>query len=139
MLNYQINILEEADGVTLTFPDIPEAITCGDSVEDAMSHAADAVLTAFMIYEKDRRVFPMPKTRTKGKTVFVPMVASLKIMLHNAMIEGGMRKVDLAKRTGWANSQVERILDPRYVSKIDLIETALAATGKAVTGKLVNL
>ncbi len=140
MLNYSVELLEESDGVSVFFPDIPEAITCGESVENARSHAVDALLTAFMIYEKERRAFPLPKAKIKaGENVRLPLSSSLKIFLHNAMIESGMRKVDLARATGWANTQVDRILDPRYASKVDLIETALEATGKSLSAKLVNL
>jgi antitoxin HicB len=140
MLEYPVKLDEAADGVTLTFPDVPEAVTDGEDRKQAMHHAVDALLTAVMIYEGDRRAFPLPaKVKAGTPTVRLPITASLKIFLHNAMVEQGMRKVDLMRATGWASPQVDRILDPRYASKVDLIETALAAAGKAVVGKAVRL
>jgi antitoxin HicB len=140
MLEYPVKLDEAADGVTLTFPDVPEAITDGRDREEALGHAVDALLTAVMIYEADRRAFPLPgKVKAGAPSVRLPITASLKVFLHNAMVEQGMRKIDLMRATGWASPQVDRILDPRYASKVDLIEAALAATGKTVVGRTVNL
>lgn len=138
MLLYPVNLIEDDGAFCVTFPDVPEAITEGATREEALKEAVDALLTAFMIYEDERRAFPLP-SKTQGDTVRLSVTASLKIFLHNAMIEKGWRKVDLARKMGWSNSQVERALDPRYATRIDSIESALASLGKAVKGDVVAL
>jgi predicted RNase H-like HicB family nuclease len=50
-------------GFVVTFRDIPEAITQGESVEDAMIHARDALETALDFYFDDRREVPAPSKR----------------------------------------------------------------------------
>ncbi|MEI9967329.1 MAG: type II toxin-antitoxin system HicB family antitoxin [Terracidiphilus sp.] len=46
-------------GFVVTFPDIPEAITQGDNVDDAMHHAADALESALDFYFEEGRRVPM--------------------------------------------------------------------------------
>ena len=38
--------LEENGGYTVSFRDIPEALTCGDNLDDAKEMAQDALITA---------------------------------------------------------------------------------------------
>ena len=40
-------------GFTVTFPDIPEAISQGEDVEDALLHGADALESALDFYIED--------------------------------------------------------------------------------------
>ncbi|MTD32634.1 type II toxin-antitoxin system HicB family antitoxin [Paludibacterium denitrificans] len=124
--------------MNVEFPDVPEALTYGADREEALQHATDALLTAFMIYQDDRKSFPVPASHGED-FIALPIMASLKVLLHNAMIEKGVRKVDLARMTGWANPQIERILDPRHQSKVNLIEEALRHLGKGIVGKTVDL
>ncbi len=138
MLIYPVTLTSEPEGVSVSFPDVPEALTYGADRTEALAQASDALLTALMIYQDERRAFPMP-SKARSDFVEVPVMAALKIFLHNAMIEKGMRKVDLARLTGWANPQVERALDPRYQSRVPLIEDALHKLGKTVIGHVIGI
>lgn len=53
---------DELGGYCVTFPDVPEAITQGDSLEDALMMGADALETAFEFYVEDGRPFPLPSS-----------------------------------------------------------------------------
>lgn len=139
MLIYPVTLQHESGSVTVRFPDHPSVYTYGDTPEEALLQAADALLTEFMICEGARRVFAMPSAADTGATVALPVMASLKIFLHNAMLEKGYRKADLARITGWGNAQVERALDPRYQSKVPLIEEALHLLGKRVVGECISV
>ncbi len=113
MLSYPAQFTPEGNGFVVTFPDIPEAITDGDSETEAMEYAADAIVTAFTEYIKRRRAIP-PASKARGKdmrTVLLPALEEAKIRLYEAMREAGVRKADLARRMGWQKSQVDRLLD----------------------------
>jgi antitoxin HicB len=132
MLSYPAQFTPEGNGFVVTFPDIPEAITDGDSETEAMEYAADAIVTAFTEYIKRRRAIP-PASKARGKdmrTVLLPALEEAKIRLYEAMREAGVRKADLARRMGWQKSQVDRLLDLRHRSRLDYIETALAKLHK---------
>jgi antitoxin HicB len=119
-------------GITVTFPDIAEAITCGYSEVEAMEYAVDAIITAFTEYIKRRRAIPRA-SKPRGKdmrTVFLPALEEAKIRLYEAMRQAGVRKSELARRMGLQKSQIDRLLDLRHRSRLDQIEAALAKLHK---------
>lgn len=61
----------ELGGYDVTFPDIPEAITCGDDRDHALAMAADTLESAMDFYVEDRRpvLIPSPaEGRPGGRT-----------------------------------------------------------------------
>jgi antitoxin HicB len=135
MTQYPVT-LERDDNQTIlvTFPDVPEAVTHGDNEADALAHARDALITALMIYVEDRRTAPRPSApRRRQKIVTLPLLVEAKVMLSDAMIERRIRKSDLARSLGVHMPQVDRLLNLRHSSKIEMIEVALRAVGKRLT------
>lgn len=132
MLSYPAQFTPEGRGFVVTFPNIPEAITDGDSEQEAMEYAEDAIITAFSEYIKRRRAIPRA-SKPRGKDVrmvFLPALTEAKIWLYEAMRQAGVRKADLARRLGWQKSQVDRLLDLRHRSRLDQIEAALGKLHK---------
>ena len=52
-----------------------------------------------------------------------------KAALYEAMREEGVGRAELARRLRWHLPQVARVLDLRHASKMEQVETALAALG----------
>jgi antitoxin HicB len=52
-----------------------------------------------------------------------------KAALYDAMGEQGVGRAELARRLRWHLAQVNRVLDFRHASKMEQVETALAALG----------
>jgi antitoxin HicB len=130
-MQYPVKILREADGCTVTFPDIPEAVTCGDTEEEALRHAVDALETALDFYFDHGRPVPMPSAPKRGqRLVDLPASISAKVLLFNELVEQKVRPADLAKRLSIPRQHVNRLLDPRHATKIDNIAAALKALGK---------
>ena len=135
MLAYPALFVPEGKGFVVTFPDIPEAITEGDSLDEAMEYAIDALETVLSEYINRRLEIPQSK-RTRGKNirfVCLPALAEAKIGLYRTMRVAGVRKAGLARRVGWQKSQVDRLLDLKHASRLDQIETALKALDKRLT------
>ncbi|MBB5508184.1 type II toxin-antitoxin system HicB family antitoxin [Paraburkholderia atlantica] len=121
----------EEGGFVVTFRDIPEAITQGDSLEEARSEGADALLTAMDFYFEDRRPVPLPSEARKGEElVALPASVSAKVLLLNEMIGQKVTPADLARRLGTSPQVVNRIVDIGHATKIDTIAEALEALGK---------
>jgi antitoxin HicB len=57
----------EEGGYVVTFRDVPEAITEGDTLEAAFAHAADALETALSFYIGDRLPLPAPSAPERGE------------------------------------------------------------------------
>lgn len=53
-----------------------------------------------------------------------------KVFLSNEMIRQGVRKAELARRLGVHMPQVDRLLNLRHSSKIEMVETALGLLGR---------
>lgn len=129
---YPAKFAPDADGgYTVTFRDVPEAITQGDDLDDAREAAADALLTAMDFYFEDSRQVPMPSKPTDGELlVELPMSAWTKVLLLNAMVEDRVRPTDLAKAMHVQRQEVNRILDLHHTTKIDTLVAAFRATGR---------
>jgi len=118
-------------GFVVKFIDLPEAITQGESVEDALLEASDCLEEA--IANRITMGLPIPYPSTIGNEQYaVPLRAQMaaKAALHVAIQEIGISKVDLAERLGCDEKEVRRLLDPHHSSKIPRIETALSAVHK---------
>ncbi|MBF0625907.1 MAG: type II toxin-antitoxin system HicB family antitoxin [Magnetococcales bacterium] len=122
---------EEAGGFVVTFRDLPEAITQGDSLEEALSEAADCLEEAFAGRIVHEEPFPTPSLPEQGDfMIAVPTQTALKAAIHQAVSVAGISKVELAKRLGVDEKEARRILDPKHRTRLPLMERALAAVGK---------
>jgi len=131
MLIYPVNLFHDDNGtVMVTFPDVPEAVTYGDTEGDARPHAVDALEVMFMAYMDDRKPIPLPSAPRGRATIALSCLTSAKIMLYNAMIEDGVTKSELTRRLKCHPPQVDRLLDLNHASRLDQLENALAALGR---------
>ena len=127
---YYANFDNADDGITVTFANIPEAITCGNNEEDAMLMAEDCLLTAVEIYFEQEWKFPLPTKPKKGeKAVYLPDSVYSKVLLHNAMIEKKISNAALARAMNSTPAEVQRIVNVHHKTKIDTIGKALNAIG----------
>jgi antitoxin HicB len=121
----------DGDGFCVSFRDIPEALTSGDTLEEARAMAGDALLTAMDFYFEDKRPVPAPSKAKRGEElVALPASVSAKVLLLNAMLEQKVTPSDLARRLGTSPQVVNRIVDIKHATKIDTIAEALEALGK---------
>jgi antitoxin HicB len=134
MLQFPANFeAAEEGGFVVTFPDIPEAITQGEDVEDAKLHAADALETALDFYFDAQRPVPVPSKPKRGQHLIeLPASLSAKVLLVNEMNAQKVRPAELARRLQVTPQEVTRLINPRHKSKIDGIALALKALGKTM-------
>jgi antitoxin HicB len=115
----------------VSFPDIPEALTSGDTIEQAREMAADALATAMEFYFEDGRPVPLPSKAKRGQhLVELPASVSAKVLLLNEMIAQGVTQAELARRLNTRKQEVQRIVNLDHATKIDTIEAAFRALGK---------
>jgi antitoxin HicB len=135
MLEYPAHLKADREGgYVVTFRDIPEAITQGEDLEDAVEHAQEALETAMQFYFDDRREVPVPSAAKRGERLIVlPASESLKVLLLNEMVKQGVRPAELAKRMRTSKQEVNRITTLRHATKVDRIADALHVLGKRLT------
>jgi antitoxin HicB len=126
----------EAGAFLVTFPDVPEAITQGNTLAEAQDNAQDALAAALEGYLEFGRAFPArvaldAATARAGEVyceVAVDPILAARNLLAVAMQAQGLTKVGLAARLGKDEKVVRRIIAGRNAS-LDLTLAALRAVG----------
>ena len=104
-MRYPVTLTPDGDQTVVTFPDVPGAITYGDTVEEALARAPDALLTVFDALIKDRRDIPAPSP-TKGPAIALPALESAKLALYDTLRTARVSKAELGRRLDWHPTQV---------------------------------
>ncbi len=118
-------------GLVVQFVDFPEAITQGETLQEALHEAADCLEEAVANRIALNLSLPVPSVIDEGShCVTLPVQMAAKAALYLAMKEVGVTNVELAERLGYDEKEVRRLLDPHHASKIPRIESALQAIGK---------
>lgn len=133
--SYPASFLRERNGkgFHVRFPDLPEALTGGEDLNDAFAQATDCLAEAIAgrIVRGDE--IPTPSKPKRGqRLVGVPLHMAPKLALYLVMRERGMRNTELAKRLGVSETVVRRMLDPKHDTKPERIQAALAALGMRI-------
>ena len=124
---------EETGGFVASIPDIPEALTGGKTVAEALGMAEDALSVAMTFYLEEDKDVPLPSRRKAGQYLVSPSaLMSLKVALREALKESGKRPADLARMMNLDFKGVSRVLDPNHATKLATLEAALGALGKRV-------
>lgn len=118
-------------GFVVTFRDIPEAITQGDTEVEALEMAADVLVSAMEFYFDDKRSVPLPSRARRGERLIdLPASVAAKVLLLNEMLAQQVTPAELARRLHTRPQDVNRIVTLAHATKIDTIAAAFRALGK---------
>ena len=131
---YPAHLERELDGrYTVTFPDLPDAITQGEDREDAIAMAADCLAETIGARIVERADIPAPSPLEAPQVrVVVPIHVAVKGALYLAMKQEDMSMSDLARVLKGQHLQVRRLLDPGRASSMKRIDQAFSALGRHV-------
>ena len=122
---------DEGGSFMVRFRDLPEAITSGRDIADAIEQAADCLQEALAGRLVRRDTIPKPSKQRPGeRRIPVAMYLAPKLALFTAMERSGINNSELARRLGVTELIVRRMLDPKHETKAGKIEAALRALGK---------
>ncbi|RKZ50748.1 MAG: type II toxin-antitoxin system HicB family antitoxin [Candidatus Parabeggiatoa sp. nov. 3] len=117
-------------GFVVTFVDLPEAITQGDDLADALHQAADCLEESIAGRISDNELIPQPSPASQAHyLVHLPAQTAVKATLYNAMRQSAMSQTELAKRLNSDEKEIHSLLDPYYVSPLSRLEEALHIIG----------
>ena len=139
MFDYPVTLeAQPGGGFTVTFADVPEAITEGEDRDEALLYAVDALEAALSFYIDERKPLPASSRAKRGQPVVRPGVLECaKLVIYSEMLAQGVRKADLARRLGWHMPQVDRLLDLSHASRMEHLESAAHSLGKELQLTLV--
>jgi antitoxin HicB len=121
---YPYKLERQSNGWWLVrFPDIPEALTEGETKEEAFENAKDCLITALEGYMKAGR--PIPRPPFKGERLVLPSLVTAKLAVYVNMQKQGWSKVKLADALGMPENSVRRLLDLRHSSHMWIIDEAM--------------
>lgn len=131
-MRYPITLTPDDNGTFLvTCPILPEVTTFGEDEADAIARAKDAILTAMMGRVADRQIISVPTSAPAPFVDLGPLIG-IKIQLHNAMVDAGVRKAEMTRRLGVHPPQVDRLLDFDHGSTLDQLDAAMRALGRRI-------
>lgn len=112
-------------GFVVTFRDLPEAITQGDSVEQSLSEAADCLEEAIAARIDEGLEIPKPSHSDQDILVPVPLMTAWKAKLYSAIQKSNRTIADLSYQLGMSELKTQQLLDPRAEVDISLIKSTL--------------
>lgn len=116
--------------IKVSFPDIPNAITCGKNEKHALEMGMDCLLTVFTAYMHDGDDLPQASRVKRGqKGIEISSMVAMKMAIYQAMKARGITQNDLGTRLSCDARQIRRLLDLDHNSRFDQIETALQVLG----------
>jgi antitoxin HicB len=122
-------------GFIVTLSDFDWGISQGDTKDEALEMAADAIRTMIREHMRNGEELPhpsKPRCRQYHMIGFGALDAA-KASLYMAFRASGMKKADLARALGISKTNVDRLFDLGNRSRIDQIEAAFAVLGKRLS------
>jgi antitoxin HicB len=128
-VGYRYSLERQDNGWWLVrFPDIPEALTEGETEAEAHAAAPDCLIAALEGYVKAGRAVPRPAPASLGEgRAVLPSLVTAKLAVHETMRAQGRSRSALAGELGITETALRRLLDLRHHSDIRAIDRALAA------------
>jgi len=129
---------EKKGQFTVQFPDLPEAITSGRNLADALAQASDCLEEAIAGRISDGLDVPEPSaprskrgSRAPGTDamVLLPAAMAAKAALYLAVRAAGVSNSELARRLDVDEREIRRLLDPRHATRLARIQQVLEALG----------
>ena len=125
---YRYTLERQENGWWLVrFPGVPEALTEGETQEEARANAVDCVIAALEGYMKAGKPLPRGGASHTGRDrAVLPSLVTAKLAVYETMRTRGWSKVKLAKELGMPENSVRRLLDLKHRSHMWIIDEALA-------------
>lgn len=127
---YAVALRPENGSIHAYSADLPEAIASGQDQAEACREMGEALRVAVRGRIKDGMELSPPRPAQAGETpVPLPVGLAAKAAVYCAWRRSGLSKVALGERIGRSETEVRRILDPDYGTKLDQLAEAAEGLG----------
>jgi antitoxin HicB len=130
----------KAGGYVVTFPDFDYGVTQGETAEEAMEMAQDLLMLTIGDFIRESKPLPAPRRHrgSKFRPVPLPALQAAKVDLYIAFRESRLTKAEFARRIGIPKTHIDRLFSLRHRSRLEQLESALAALGKSLHVEVRN-
>lgn len=118
---------QRGGGFTVTFPDLPDAVTEGESQAEALFNAAE-VLTLTLEGRMDEGVAIPKPGRHRGAWVYPSPPCQAALLIRRTRAERPMSDLARTLKTSWAAAR--RLENPHHATTIRQLHRAAHAYGK---------
>jgi antitoxin HicB len=127
-------VLEKDDNATwlVTFPDFDDAVTFGETKEEALHHAVDALETVIVSRMKHKLNIPTPSGARGKPLIAIPPLTAAKALLYKELRERNMSIRQLAQKLDCDYPIAHRLLDVSRKTQVNEIAKAFQALGKQI-------
>jgi antitoxin HicB len=136
MFLYHVNLTpDDNDTFLVTSDDFPELVSFGETEEEAMQRAGDALEEAIGARIAAGEEIPpglTPSTMEFRHIAKVSTLVAIKVLLYIAMRREGITRAELARRLDWHREQVDRLFRVDHSTQLDQFDQAFAALGRDV-------
>lgn len=130
MLLYPALITEEDGRFLVLFPDLPEAMTEGETLEEAQFNASEVLTLTLEGRAAEKMDIPYPSETATAYSIAPSARVQTAILLRRA--RGNMKISDMARALSTSWPAVARLEDPTHWPSLKQLEKAAAALGKRV-------
>jgi antitoxin HicB len=127
-------VLEADENQTwlVTFPDFGDAVTFGETQQQALDHAVDALETVVIYRMKHKLDIPSPSSPGGNPLVSLSPLTAAKALLYKELREQNISIRQLAQRLKCEYPAANRLLDVTRKTQVNEIARAFEALGKRV-------
>jgi antitoxin HicB len=127
-------VLERDDNETwlVTFPDFDDAVTFGDTREEALAHAVGALEAVIVSRMKHKEEIPTPSAARGKPLVSIPPLTAAKALLYKELREQNVTIRQLAQKLRCQYPVAHRLLDVSRKTQMNEIAKAFEVLGKRV-------
>jgi len=130
---------EKEGGFSVEFPDVPGALTCGETIEECKKYAAEALELVLEEVLIDNMELPVAKAKpdeSKGMySIAVDPRLATAIAIHEA--KKGLKASVVAKRMGMSPQSFARLTKPTSNVSVTMLDRFAKAVGKRLEVNLV--
>lgn len=136
---YTAKLTKEKDGgYSVSFPDLDGCFTQGDTLEDALAMANEAMeLTLEDVFDGD----PLPECKTKAnekKGLYrIDVDPELAIALQVAAARGKVPQATVAREMGMTKQAYQRLEDPKANLSVKMLKRIAESMGKRLEVQFV--
>ena len=123
---------DDNDTWLVMFPDFEDAVTFGDTREQALMHAVDALETVIISRMKHKLDIPAPSAARGRPLITIPPLTAAKALLYRELRKQHISIRQLAHLLHCEYPVAHRLLDVSRKTQVDQIARAFEALGKRV-------
>ncbi len=124
-------------GYVVTFPDLPEAITQGDTIEECLTEAKDCLEESIALRIDDNLDIPEPSSINSNYWVSLSLTMELKAILYLTIKDSGLSYKELANKVKIDEKDIINSLNPNRPTSLSILEVILSQFNKRLQVNLV--